>query len=213
MRTVIISDSHGGHGGIKIPKCDLLVHCGDCSSHGGLVDTIDFLKWFEKQPAPEKAFCAGNHDWLFEKEPGLARKLVAEHAPSARYLEDHGERIAGIHVWGSPYQPAFNNWAFNAERGEVIKKHWDKIPHGVDLLITHGPAHGILDQSKNHPDADHLGCEELAKCIKRIKPRVHAAGHIHGGYGLHAHDGILSVNASVMNENYDIVNSPVIINL
>jgi predicted phosphodiesterase len=210
----LVSDTHGSHHELgRLKPCDLLVHCGDCTSDGGLASLRDFLRWFEAQPAPEKVLVVGNHDWIFEKEPGVARTLVAELAPSARYLQDHGELIAGINVWGSPYQPEFNNWAFNVPRGEEIKKHWDRIPHGVDLLITHGPPHGILDKSKSPGHDDNLGCEELLKCVNRIKPKVHCFGHIHGSYGLQMKDGTLFANASVMNEQYLITNSPITINL
>jgi Icc-related predicted phosphoesterase len=143
----------------------------------------------------------------------MARMLVAELAPSVRYLEDHGELIAGINLWGSPVQPLFNAWAFNRERGEEIKRHWDKIPHGVDLLITHGPPHGILDKSKSPGHDDNLGCEELLKCVKRIKPKVHAFGHIHGSAGLQMKDGTLFVNASILDEQYLVKNKPITINL
>ena len=213
-KITIVSDTHGDHYQVdNIAPCNLLVHCGDCTSDGSEPATIDFLKWFEKQPAIEKALIAGNHDWLFEKEPELARELVAEHAPSARYLQDQGAIMAGVYLWGSPVQPEFMNWAFNRASGPEIKKHWDMIPHGVDLLITHGPPHGILDKSKNRGFDDNLGCQELLKCIQRIKPKVHCFGHIHGSYGLTSKDGTLFINASQMNEHYALVNDPVIVNL
>ncbi len=55
--------------------------------------------------------------------------------------------IEGLKFYGSPWQPTFHNWAFNLDRGEEIKKVWDKIPNDTDVLITHGPPFGILDKT------------------------------------------------------------------
>jgi hypothetical protein len=52
--------------------------------------------------------------------------------------------IEGLKIFGSPYQPLFYNWGFqyHASRAEEI---WSAIPKDTDILITHGPPHGILD--------------------------------------------------------------------
>lgn len=55
------------------------------------------------------------------------------------------------------------------------------IPNGVDIVMTHGPPHYILDRGK---ESDvNAGCEYLWNAIKRVQPRLHCFGHIHGGYG------------------------------
>ena len=43
-------------------------------------------------------------------------------------------------------------------RGIEIKKHWDLIPSYTDIVITHGPPHGILDRTISNENA---GCREL----------------------------------------------------
>lgn len=88
--------------------------------------------------------------------------------------------IEGINIYGSPWQPWYHDWAFNLERGEEIKKKWDLIPQGVDVLITHGPPHKILDKTIEGVDA---GCEMLVEAIKRVKPKIHVFGHIHEARG------------------------------
>ena len=57
--------------------------------------------------------------------------------------------IDGIKIWGSPITPYFYGWAYNRNRGEEIKKHWDLIPDDIDILVTHGPAFGIMDKAGN----------------------------------------------------------------
>ena len=55
------------------------------------------------------------------------------------------------------------------------------IPLDTDVLITHGPPFGILDRCY---DDQRVGCEELLKAVKRVKPKLHVFGHIHENYGL-----------------------------
>jgi hypothetical protein len=102
--------------------------------------------------------------------------------------------------WGSPYTPEFLNWAFMYPRGSSANRYWDQIPHGLDVLITHGPPFGILDQTA--PGEQHLGCEELLKAVEEKKPRVHLFGYIHGGAGLFENEATRFVNAAYLNERY-----------
>jgi Icc-related predicted phosphoesterase len=120
---------------------------------------------------------AGNHDRLFESHSIPTHDLIT----NGIYLGDSGVELDGVKFCGSPVQPPFNNWTFDVERGEAIRRHWDKIPMKTDVLVTHGPPFGILDQSR--PMTTHLGCEELAKVVDKIAPRLRLFGHIHGGHG------------------------------
>lgn len=166
-------------------------------------EIVDFNQWLGEQPHRFKVVIAGNHDLLFERQPGFARSLLT----NAIYLQDSGVELQGLQFWGSPVQPPFNNWAFNVERGEPIRRHWEMIPEGTDVLITHGPPMRILDRTDQK--SAHLGCEELLKVVEQRPPKLHVFGHIHGGYGrLQAGNGTQFVNASVLNEEYSLVNAP-----
>ncbi len=200
MNLVCISDTHGLHDHVRVPPCDVLIHAGDCTNDAGRKSLRDFLTWLERQPALRKVLIAGNHDWAFEKWPDLARAMIAEVAPSVTYLQDSGVEIDGIRFWGSPYQPAFCDWAFNLPRGEALKRHWDLIPEGTDVLITHGPARGILDISGF--DNERCGCDDLLATIQRVKPRLHVFGHIHHSYGTRKVDDTTHLNASICDEGY-----------
>ena len=73
------------------------------------------------------------------------------------------------------------------------------IPGNTDILITHGPAHGMLDWV---PNGQRVGCEDLFQRIMDIQPKIHVCGHIHTGYG-HYFDGHTHYfNASLLNERY-----------
>jgi Icc-related predicted phosphoesterase len=221
----IISDTHGMHDAVRVPSCDILIHCGDCTNDIGQKSLREFLIWFEDQDAPSKILIAGNHDGAFEKWPDQARAMVKEFAPSVNYLQDSECNIQGLTFWGSPVTPEFFNWHFNRNRGEDIKKHWDLIPNNIDVLITHGPPLGFLDKSKNvNRDTgrmydDHLGCRDLKEAMYRVRPLLHCFGHIHGSGGRQFDyiddDGYktMVVNASICNERYKPRNPPMIVNL
>jgi Icc-related predicted phosphoesterase len=75
------------------------------------------------------------------------------------------------------------------------------IPEGIDILITHGPAWGMLDDVEGRR-GQHLGCELLAKRIKQNKPKIHICGHIHSGHGHYFEGHTHYFNASVLDEQY-----------
>ena len=198
MRLVVISDTHGLHDRIvSLPDGDILIHAGDFMGSGlDLKEIQSFNRWLREQPFKQRVVCAGNHDRSFENMPEVARGLLT----NAIYLENDGITIDGVSFWGSPYTPEFMNWAFMYPRGPAAKRYWDQIPNGLDLLITHGPPRGILDQVV--PGGEHLGCEELRKAVEAKKPRIHIFGHIHGGAGTFENRTTRFVNAAYLNEAY-----------
>lgn len=211
-RIVAISDTHSRHEKMPaLPDGDILIHAGDATGLGKLDEITEFNRWLGTLPHKHKIFVAGNHDWLFEKSPELARALMT----NAIYLQDNLVEIEGLKIYGSPWQPRFFNWAFNVNRGVPIAQKWALIPYDTDVLITHGPPHGIMDNVFD-PWADTVeavGCEELLPVVKRIKPRAHIFGHIHAGYGQVEIDGIQFINASICNEVYAPVHPPIVIDL
>jgi Icc-related predicted phosphoesterase len=208
LRFVAISDTHGRHGRLKLPKGDVLLHAGDISYRGDRLEVIDFLNWFRKQDYAHKILIGGNHDFFLERAKG--KELADVIPPNVTYLNDSGTVLNGISIWGSPITPKFFNWAFNRKRGAEVKKHWAMIPADTRLLITHGPPFGILDQTAQE---QRVGCKDLLRTIQAIRPEVHLFGHIHEGYGTTKDFGIRFINASQMNESYEMVNKPIVFEL
>ncbi len=214
---VLISDTHGLHDHVKVPpQGDILIHCGDSTNDTGRAALRSFLVWFERQPQPRKILIAGNHCGAFSLWPDLARAMVKEVAPSVTYLQDEAIEIDGIKIYGSPWTPTFFDWHFMKDRGGDIRRYWDMIPDDTDVLITHGPAYGCLDVSGYSDGAERnpkVGCKDLYEAILRVRPKVHAFGHIHHSYStkdLIHDDGskTILINASVCNEGYKPINSP-----
>lgn len=206
MRIVAISDTHGLHRQMgKLPDGDVLIHAGDCLKYGTLQETSDFNEWLGDQPHKHKVVIAGNHDWAFERTPDQATSLMT----NAIYLQGSGMVLDGINFWGGPWQPEFNNWAFNVHRDQ-IHMHWMHIPKDTDVLITHGPPWEILDLT---PDGLRVGDAALARKVRRVKPKLHVFGHIHGCHGIIKRKGTIFANASICTEMYMPTNQPHVIDL
>jgi predicted phosphohydrolase len=183
----------------KVPEGDVLLHAGDLSLRGTLPEIVPQLEWLSSLSHPYKIFIAGNHDFFFEDYPGQVATLLGKF-PDLIYLQDSEVRVGGIKIWGSPWQPEFNNWAFNLERGEPLREKWALIPEDTDILITHGPPYGILDYANF--SAEHCGCENLFERIVSIRPKVHLFGHIHEGAGVLNQEATTYINASVLDDEY-----------
>ena len=206
IKIVAISDTHSRHRGITVPDGDILIHAGDATMVGRIDEIAEFNRWLGALPHPVKLFCAGNHDLLFEKAPAVARSMIT----NATYLQDELIEVMGLRIYASPWQPRFFDWAFNLDRGESLRRKWAMIPDSLDVLITHGPPFGILDQNL---EGEHCGCEELRTAVERLRPRVQLFGHIHQSYGQMAHEGIRFVNACICDESYRPINAPIVIEL
>lgn len=206
MKILFLSDTHGQHRKLKnLPQADMLIHAGDVSQRGEDHEVEDFIKWFSKLEYQYKIFIAGNHDFYFEDE--TVNRIQRMLPPDAYYLCDTGVTIEGVNIWGSPITPTFFNWAFNRDRGKEIAKYWSKIPKNTDVLITHGPPFGILDLTKAGLN---VGCEDLLKKVKSIKPKYHLFGHIHETYGEYQNAHTIFCNGSILDENYAIANQPIL---
>ncbi len=247
MKIVHISDTHGGKGHTKliIPECDVLIHSGDIGGRTNNFELVDFLIWFEKQPAKQKIWVAGNHDIILDKKwvDGMsktdtvmgmvlqsnyvsAQELLKSY--NVKYLLNEEFTLDGVKFWGSPYTPSFHRayWAFNADRGDEIQKIWAKIPSDVNVLITHGPAFGVLDMVNEdgltawHKDG-HVGCEDLMSVIKKRlnKLQLHCFGHIHDNYGVEVKNvsnnrRVMFSNGSVLTNAYtQMITNPLIITI
>jgi Icc-related predicted phosphoesterase len=207
MDFTFISDTHGLHGRIKLNPGTVLIHTGDVSEYGSEDEVADFLFWFSKQPFLYKVFIAGNHDLFLEEcTPAKSKKMIPS---DIIYLQNSGIEIKGLKIWGSPVTPYLLGIAFNARQGTEIRKVWNKIPAGTDILITHGPPKGVLDNG--------VGDEELLLQVFKIQPAVHCFGHAHGQNGIETVNCTTFINASIVNSldslqsaEYKVIGKPII---
>lgn len=221
MKLVCISDTHNQHDFLELPEGDVLIHSGDWTGTGTTQQVIKFIRWFASQPHPHKVLVAGNHDITLDlpfyqvnhhrfhkKKPHDAHhiKSYVLREEGIHYLEDSSVTIDGVKFYGSPITPTFCNWAFNVDRGLPIRAVWSGIPEDTDVLITHGPPYGIGDEI---PGEGKVGCHDLLKRVREVKPKVHVFGHIHEGYGVYEHEGTTFINPSSCCGSYQLTNKPI----
>lgn len=213
MTIVPISDTHLRR--FKIPDGDILVHSGDLTFRGTVEEIKDAMNKLDDSGATKfkhKLLTPGNHDWLFERSLPLAEEICREYG--WQVLHEKSLNVEGIKFYGSAWQPAFCNWAFNIPRGEALREIWARIPSDTDYLVTHTPPYGILDEvmafspGSGEWETEHVGCEELYKVVIKVKPKIHQFGHIHGSSGEKQFMGIHFVNASICDEGYKASNPP-----
>ncbi len=203
-KLVIISDTHTKEKNVILPKGDILIHAGDFD----IRDPIDLdyiIKWFQSLDFKHIVWIGGNHDFYLEE---LFKQGISPYQripKNIHYLCNSSVEIEGIKIWGSPFSPFFHDWAFMGFL-EDLKKIWNTIPEDTDIVITHAPPFGINDHVQ--PGNRSQGCPALRDKIKEIKPKYHICGHIHEGYGIYQDEHTVYINASLMDEFYNLCNKP-----
>lgn len=203
MRIVCLSDTHSLHARVRVPEGDLLLHAGDLTGHTDWPALEEVGDWLRSLPHRHKVVIAGNHDFCCQVSPQRTRQVLA----GCHYLQDESLELEGLKFYGSPWQPWFFDWAFNLPRGEPLRRVWEQIPQDVDVLLTHGPPHQVLDFTTR---GVHAGCEELRLRLQQVRPLLHVFGHIHEGYGTVQEQGTLYVNASICDVQMRPLNRPLV---
>lgn len=212
MRLVCISDTHGEHQDLVLPEGDVLIHAGDVSAHGRRDETLGFMQWLGSQNFEHILCIAGNHDTFVEQDPLVAKQFADING--VQLLNDSGYQVKGVQFWGSPITPRFFDWSFMRDPGAPIEAHWNLIPTHTDVLITHGPPFGIMDEVvRQNGDVENTGCPSLLSRVQAVAPALHIFGHIHEGHGSVQNDGVRYLNVSTMNEFYRVTNQPVVVDI
>lgn len=218
-RVVFVSDLHENLP--EIPECDVLCVAGDitfsfkgdiASQQGFIIN--EFAEWLKKVPADDVVVVAGNHDQCIEKW-GWPWPTSDQPRKNVYYLQDNSVIVRGLKIWGTPWQPWFYSWGFNAPKQngeEFLKEKFDRITYDTDIIICHGPPYGYGDQTQR---GEHVGSRALLEAMKRVDPQVLACGHIHPGRGMYSVPDLRGVviNASIVNEQYKPVHAPVVLDL
>lgn len=215
LAVVAVSDTHTLFGRIKLPKGDLLIHAGDACSYGNEQEFRTFACQFREAPFKYRIFVAGNHDRFVESNRHDAIEMLGK---DVIYLQDEQCSIEGYNIYGSPWVPAFCNWAFNADERQ-LELAADAVPEGLDILVTHGPPYGLMDDGLRFGYLHtHIGSQPLARKLLKLhekdeSPYLHIFGHNHCGYGVALDNGVLVANVAQVNEEYKLVHPPIVFNL
>lgn len=195
MRIVCISDLHSLPLPSTLPPGDILTVAGDLTE-GRPSQLLSRLKELQNLKS-QFAFIfviGGNHDRALDEkcdshdapiyddyvEREECRRAFRT-ASDVIYLENSGVEICvngrTLKLWGSPASLATTRQTcFGYTAREDAQDLWAQIPADTDILITHGPPLGYMDE-------DGFGCEELRRALWRVRPLAHIFGHIHEGHG------------------------------
>lgn len=192
------------------PSVDVAIHCGDLTQHSKLDEFRDTIQTLKDIDATLKLVIAGNHDFSLDipvfrqkiaeanklaEEPlgddlvkrefgdfGAARRLLKEAKDDGIILVDEGAHQftlrngAVLKIYASPYTPSTGGeWGF-----QYTGAHEFDIEPGTDVVITHGPPHGIMDMTG---EKKRVGCPQLFSAIAKAQPQLHCFGHVHEGWG------------------------------
>lgn len=174
------SDTHGHHQALKVPEdADIIICAGDAVEDdlkGGEYD--DFIAWFSSLPSKWKIFVPGNHELSFDL--GQADDIVKQfEAAGITVLQDAVADCDGVII--------------GSISGNSLIADED-IPKDLDILVTHCPPYGILDED--------MGSLEILNFVLKAAPKWHLFGHIHATEGQRFQLGeTICQNTSVFNAN------------
>lgn len=203
-----ISDLHGHYP--KLDGGDLLIVAGDLTARDDPTERLQFLVWISEQNYQRKVFIAGNHDTSL-----MGQNFRKTHPGGADYLCDSGTEFGGLKIWGSPWTLAFkgmnpNCMAFTCKTEAKLGEKFELIPSGTDILVTHSPPWGILDECVKGNRIESVGSRFLRARVMEIAPKLHFFGHIHEYGGVTKHTEMTKfVNASHVDEWYRPLNKVV----
>ena len=208
MRIFAISDQHGKLD-FQLPQADLILHAGDIcpdfAPHSNWGNQMQELwlqsKWSNWIGSRKVLATFGNHDFVNRCPESMNNIKV-----------DELVEFNGLKIWFSPWSNQFGIWAWMAPPLD-LEQVYSKIPEGLDILVSHGPAYGFGDKVGERYIYDdqmdpHVGSKELLAVIERMKPKVLICGHIHSGWGIYQHGPTTIYNVALLNEDYQRVNEP-----
>jgi predicted phosphohydrolase len=174
-----MSDLHGrlpeAH---TLPTGDLFAFAGDNCPDAPGWDAEAYAKWQTEWLATEWAAWErtwdglgastwGNHDWVSKFPANCKTKAYID-----ELLVVQGKRI-----WFTPWVSPCGGWNYQKnpyDRNQAFLQ----MPEGLDLLVMHGPAYGVGDQTYGNVNA---GCTAMREVIREKKPKHVIFGHIHEG--------------------------------
>ena len=203
----MISDTHNLHRQFEPLEGDVLIHCGDMfylrnRDSARLTDLDD---WFGEQKFDLVLCTGGNHDHILQDYT----QYHGNPFKNAVYLQDSSYEYKGLTFYGAPWVPdLFGHAYYLGARG--LREKWSRIPSETDVLITHVPPAGVLDESSRGMQ---LGCEYLLAELPRVSPTLHCFGHIHASTGVLKKGLTTFVNAASVSSQIELIKSPYVFDI
>ena len=199
MRILHISDTHSKHRELHpLPDADMIIHSGDFTFAGSENEAFDFINWFCDLPFQQKILIAGNHDMCMygvDSIDGLPNNV--------HYLCNNSIEIGKVTFFGIPM---FMEVIMDGSFDRMI----NDIPDNTNVLITHQAPYGFCDEYNGH----HCGDRVLREKIDMLPSlRCHLFGHQHEANAIIVRNGITFSNAAVLDNQYNLIANPRVIEL
>jgi len=170
-----VADLHGWLP--PVPPCDLLLIAGDIcppANQRAWLDTA-FRVWLRDNPGTDVIATWGNND-------AVAHRGDVPELPCT-FLVDEMVSRAGLQIYGAPWTTgiSYQAWA-SEEQDDLLEGLHDRLPDGIDILLSHIPPLGLLDQNRH---GIRHGSRTLLDEINRVRPAVTICGHVHASRGEH----------------------------
>jgi Icc-related predicted phosphoesterase len=217
MKLLVGSDYHGSpllqaEALAQVPTVDGYINCGDFCTHAGGGYTVgtpqylageaetlvlaEFLRQLDQLGKPW-LFVPGNHD------PDLAilQELNQEFKQGAIATVSELVWLLGLRLLVVPWTPPCGwNWTLTHKHlAELVAQYKSTT---IDLLVTHAPPKGILDEESKWY---HRRTPTLRPLVDVLNPPYYFCGHMHYDGGKQALQGqTIFVNAALHNLIVDI---------
>jgi Icc-related predicted phosphoesterase len=155
-------------------RADLWILAGDLFAgdfpQGQRLQASRIMALLRRSPVPVFYLMGNDDNVLLEGDDDRIRLL------HGRRLEMGEYNFVGYH-----YTPPFVGDLFVKEEPEIAKDLAELSPliTTATVVVTHAPAHGILDQVHGRP----VGSPAIADLLARRHFLAHIHGHIHEGFG------------------------------
>lgn len=127
--------------------------------------------------SPKPLELPGSASWIPGVTPSRSTSKVPTNAPT------------NLKIFASPATPSSHGDSLKGTLHYPRRSHTATSPRetgpfaalspAADIVITHGPPHGILDRTVE----GRAGCEALFAAVAHARPALHCFGHIHEGWG------------------------------
>lgn len=237
VKLTVLGCTHGAYNQLKLEGGDLLILTGDYTARDTHDEYHEFVDWVEEQNYKKKIVIGGNHDMIM-KNKGIAFSRCnfdylcdsgtefeyeeqAPHPASSEEVVVDGlfYETKKLKIWGMPHSLSFRgiNPHCTAWTGDehYISEKCKLIPKDIDILISHSPPWGILDEVEDYYSGriKNTGSTSIRSVVldKFTYPNLkyNFFSHIHeqGGKMVDLTSAKF-YNCSIMNEIYKPVNKP-----
>jgi len=158
------------------------------------VNALKFRRYLGNPDAPVY-IVRGNHDFVYLSNC-FAGGPAFELDNGVTSFDFNGIKIGGFRG----VTPINGDWS-DELKDEELERRIANLPNNLDILLTHAPAHGILDKVGGYGRGPRVGIRPLTQYFNKQSYdngtlKLHCFGHLHENFGTLKVSNILCSNAA-----------------